>query len=440
MDEPHPPINALPPEILSAIFLPLREIRRYKQLLPFQVHLSHVCRHWRQIAISTPQLWSSITLFSTKSQPCVEEWLARSGSVPLDVRLDLFDADYRGEVTAHWLQNHLAHIVLNVHRFQNLFLFTRLEVNVYHVLQLLHQVEAPLLKRLSVLVGRHQQLRELTPFSTANGDFNLRTSLNGGLPNLNFAELQPLRCIPPIMNVTTLHLNIVGRGTPLHFSQLAEILQMPHNLVTLSLRGHVDRTGWPHIRDRPHIMLSELKNLEISARGATGILFLLAFGAPRLESLRWHVDSDNYHQLLDSPQFQPGSNKFPNLKYLTLVAQSFSPSHLHTLMSIFPTPTHVLGTIPIGARQAPRNMESLFCSPNLEVLALQRIFVPESPVFALELRNALLGSSKIKKVLADTEFLLYLTSTPELGNLVELDEINDDTFPDYWYISDCRSI
>lgn len=438
VDGQTPLINSLPPEILSDIFLHLRQIRRYRQLLPFQVSTSHVCRRWRQIAISTPQLWSTITVFSTRSLPCVDEWLRRSGAAPLGVRLDLYSADYRGQVDVVWIKETLARIASNVHRLRNLFIFAYREVNAYHILQLFEHADAPLLERLSVHIGNRDDRRELAPLLVSGNNFTLSTTFNGGLPRLAFAELEPLRCIPPLTNITTLYLNVVGKRAALHFDRLAEILQTPYNLVTFSLRGNIKEDGWPIHRDRPHIQLPQLRNLELSARGVTGVWFILFFGAPNLESLRWHVSSDNYHQLLDSPQFQPGVIKFPALKYLTLVGQPLSPRHLEILMEIFPTPTHILYSHPLFLTQTPP-LSALFGTPgwaNLQVLAVQRIFEPHSERLALEMRRTLRVRPNIEKVLADRELLSYLEKhTPDLQNLVELDELNGRTFPDYWWIS-----
>jgi len=61
--EQHPeamaPITLLPPELLSEIFLRARNPRKapYRQHIRF---LSQVDRHWRSVALDTPQLWTTI--------------------------------------------------------------------------------------------------------------------------------------------------------------------------------------------------------------------------------------------------------------------------------------------------------------------------------------------------------------------------------------------
>ncbi|KAJ3570297.1 hypothetical protein NP233_g4505 [Leucocoprinus birnbaumii] len=437
MNQASPPmIDVLPPEILSAVFALLRQTRRYRQLLPFQVQLSHVCRHWRQVALSTPQLWSTISIFSSESQLCTNEWLTRSCTVPLDVRLDLYKADCRGVLTPGWIGDNLSLIAQNADRIRSLFLITVKEVNVYHTLELFRQADAPLLERLRVHVGSHEHSHHLSPFVDPESGFTLATTFRGDLPRLTFVELKALRCIPPLTNVTTLHLNLVGsQPAEISFNRLVEILQLPQNLITLSLRGNVATDGWPPQRDRSHITLPKLRNLELSSNGATGVCFLIFFAIPELKSLRWHVYSDSYHLLLESPQFQTGSSKFPSLKYLTLVSQSLTPQHLQRLMRIFPTPTHILCSHALAPRTTFQYLDSLLDAPCLEVLAMQRVFEPRTEVAIRDLRGVLIKRPGIK-FLVDTTLLAYIDShDPELRSTVELDEINEQSFPDYWLIS-----
>lgn len=57
-------------------------------VLPFQVLVSHVCRHWREIALESPVLWTRITF--TKGSPFEKSvtWIQRSKSSPLNISID----------------------------------------------------------------------------------------------------------------------------------------------------------------------------------------------------------------------------------------------------------------------------------------------------------------------------------------------------------------
>ncbi|KAJ8519022.1 hypothetical protein ONZ45_g3980 [Pleurotus djamor] len=58
--------------------------------VPFQVLVSHVSRLWRNVALSTPSLWTRIS-FGHEDAPFdrCKVWIERSGSLPLDIELDL---------------------------------------------------------------------------------------------------------------------------------------------------------------------------------------------------------------------------------------------------------------------------------------------------------------------------------------------------------------
>ncbi|CAE6452036.1 unnamed protein product [Rhizoctonia solani] len=87
-------INRLPPEVLSHILLIGTEFDRQtwrwdSKKARSQHSSSHVCSHWRQVAIGTPSLWAFI---HTHGPP--DEYttlcLTRAGDAPLDILIDMF--------------------------------------------------------------------------------------------------------------------------------------------------------------------------------------------------------------------------------------------------------------------------------------------------------------------------------------------------------------
>lgn len=84
------PIRRLPPELLVEIFsfscvLPSNDLTQRKISAPYNI--SHVCSYWRELSISTPNLWSRISVdldFATDDTPkVVEMFLKRSFRRPL---------------------------------------------------------------------------------------------------------------------------------------------------------------------------------------------------------------------------------------------------------------------------------------------------------------------------------------------------------------------
>ena len=94
------PINhRLPPDIISTIFeFCLRDFTDHQvspyteEDLSIPLSLGAICSYWRDIAWSTPTLWSSLVIRVTRKHDSLttdiaEEWLARSGQLPLTIRI-----------------------------------------------------------------------------------------------------------------------------------------------------------------------------------------------------------------------------------------------------------------------------------------------------------------------------------------------------------------
>ncbi|OBZ73733.1 hypothetical protein A0H81_06123 [Grifola frondosa] len=89
------PIARLPPELLSEIFVvcaiqyfELQERDIYYYGAPHYyswIKVSHVCRHWRTVALNAPRLWCRIAL---TSRSAVKELLTRSKKAGLSIRAD----------------------------------------------------------------------------------------------------------------------------------------------------------------------------------------------------------------------------------------------------------------------------------------------------------------------------------------------------------------
>ncbi|KAJ7498048.1 hypothetical protein B0H11DRAFT_1998416 [Mycena galericulata] len=83
------PVLTLPYEILSEIFthfLPEYPLCAPTTGLLSPIQLTHICRQWRDMALSTPTLWRAISI-SLNSNEMVEMWLARSRSCPVSIEM-----------------------------------------------------------------------------------------------------------------------------------------------------------------------------------------------------------------------------------------------------------------------------------------------------------------------------------------------------------------
>ncbi|KAG6856529.1 hypothetical protein H0H87_003454 [Tephrocybe sp. NHM501043] len=59
-----------------------------KGVLQFQVLVSHVCRHWREVALETPPLWTSLDFMEPAPYEKSQAWIQRAKNGPLDISID----------------------------------------------------------------------------------------------------------------------------------------------------------------------------------------------------------------------------------------------------------------------------------------------------------------------------------------------------------------
>ncbi|KIK66577.1 hypothetical protein GYMLUDRAFT_37736 [Collybiopsis luxurians FD-317 M1] len=100
------PIRRLPLEILSEIFVHCLPKKKFIRPSPHEppLLLTQICRRWRDVAISTSKLWSSILI--TVTERChpdislVQTFMDRSAMHPLSFRINesLADADFTGSL------------------------------------------------------------------------------------------------------------------------------------------------------------------------------------------------------------------------------------------------------------------------------------------------------------------------------------------------------
>ncbi|KAF9480816.1 hypothetical protein BDN70DRAFT_856259 [Pholiota conissans] len=84
------PVSRLPPEILCSIFVILKEDKIPFSILPDLTWIkptTHVCRHWREVAIASPNLWADPPVTNPSWTKLM---LQRSKDTPLIIESDTF--------------------------------------------------------------------------------------------------------------------------------------------------------------------------------------------------------------------------------------------------------------------------------------------------------------------------------------------------------------
>jgi hypothetical protein len=211
-----PFIHNLPPEIGSNIFrlcLPTQDFGEFSPLawpngkeVTGALRLGAVCRKWRELAWGTPNLWEMLYLYIepstmrslSRSLPgLVEEWLDRSGVLPLSI---FFIDDFSGRRPEIEFAIRRIIDVINLHsgRWRNLFL--DMGANVFKLFSGSKNPNQLVHLRLGIRDGtRHGRSRtqkfimESKPFPThlRLGDFPPR-SIDIGWDTLTHASLNSL--------------------------------------------------------------------------------------------------------------------------------------------------------------------------------------------------------------------------------------------------------
>ncbi|KAF9524430.1 hypothetical protein CPB83DRAFT_886301 [Crepidotus variabilis] len=253
-------MDILPNELLATVFSAgtAQWIANNPHKYPFPFRVSLVCRHWRLLALRTPELWVVVypplhKLDTTdQSQMWVARWLERAGDLSLTFILDdlMWVMNYTGvQITKQALEGCLRAILPHSNRVRLLDIsligyFDTLPLN-----SLLDLFQDGLL---------FEQLRQLSVCGPIRytGREELQYALRG-LPNLR--KIRWSHSVPPFLeNMTTLS---ILRLRPLVL-EFQDLLNSCPNLQTLIL---LEITSIPEgVRLPQTITLSSLKTLALS--------------------------------------------------------------------------------------------------------------------------------------------------------------------------------
>ena len=245
------PISTLPPRLLARIFrfLNLEDLARFGVPVKFWFKATHVCRHWRQVALDDSSLWARVTVTESSSSDWISEMLVRARNAPLDISLV-------GESSPWVLSKLLPHISrtrqlrlceLRMHHSQRVKDICALGAPALEHFELEFLARPPVAFRQlagpTLFKGRTPRLRRLVltqisiPWSLiSRGQLTqLKIILSGGTPTpnnsgpddsnqlidllINSPELKVLVlefCLPPMLSQ-------VSHGQPIHLSHLSHL-------------------------------------------------------------------------------------------------------------------------------------------------------------------------------------------------------------------------
>ena len=269
------PISRLPPEILASIFIHCACSRQKKQRgIPNWVNVSHVCRHWRDVALNCSTLWSFLFV---SSKYWTEELLARSKKAPLKVRVDSDCPKQSKEL------NLLEKVAPQADRIQDLCLrLTRREAE--RILSLFFS-PASLLQTLEISVERSNYLGEISQVSGVLFDGYMPALRKLELINYAFPLTSPTLC-----GLTSLRLRDLGTSFQPTLASLKVALSRMQDLAHLHLENALPGVGANSIdqsvENSEMLSFPKLSRLSIVAPFTTVVLLLSCFDIPLKTEVR----------------------------------------------------------------------------------------------------------------------------------------------------------
>ncbi|KAJ7171987.1 hypothetical protein C8R46DRAFT_991904 [Mycena filopes] len=233
------PPSPLPPELVAEIFLHCIE---FEPVTPdvdtAPLVLTRVCRRWRAIALSTPELWSYLVVpihLSEDDIAMYQMWLSRACRTPLSLRLE------DGAIGYYWPPPYPPDA------------FTQ------------------------TVIGMSRQWRSLKIYAHPKTVVSILRSVAGKLPLLNDLTVSEL---PEEEDGFTLSLSDASRLRHASFSGFSSGIQLPQSLITLRLDGVNLLSCLAVLRNSPSLL-----NASFYITDALSTLPTLILRHDRLESL-----------------------------------------------------------------------------------------------------------------------------------------------------------
>ncbi|KAJ6504168.1 hypothetical protein C8R47DRAFT_968577 [Mycena vitilis] len=252
------PVLALPSELASEIFLHFLPVYPRCPSLTGPLSptfLTHICRTWREIALTTPALWRAIPFYTHTITPFARRleifniWLRRSSHCPLSIEIGIHHQDqglerlYKKDMHGHSMTNNVYEVVAAaaLHSARWEYLKLHVQTNVFPTMG----SPMPLLRCLDLDLEDTFNAKDVGEFRSLPA---LRTLV------LNFDDLASSTVNLPWAQLTSFTLTDAASDVCL------SILQQTHNLVHCELQITQVRSNGHAVRP-PDIALPRLQSL-----------------------------------------------------------------------------------------------------------------------------------------------------------------------------------
>ncbi|KAJ7162981.1 hypothetical protein C8R46DRAFT_332364 [Mycena filopes] len=316
------PIRKVPVELLAEIFrytclseppiyryrftIGLPQPRKENMLQPAEV-VSHVCVHWRQVAVTTPQLWTDVLPIRLDRPPTeayctgLKEWLGRSAPLPIHFQLACAsDVNPTAAVDT---------FLTVAHRWSSA------------------QFALPSLSVLSNIPSDGlKQLRKLTLDSPDTSSAALAAfSLAPNLSKVTLYTPHITRLQLPWYQLA--HLTVAGAALP---QECLDTLVRCQNLVTASF-SMLPWPGRPNVSALTPVTLGQLESLALNSSSKVGSITPL-FACLALPSLNRLSLSLNYDVAWATPEFTQFQLRSPNIETLSISCTNLDSDTLLTIL------------------------------------------------------------------------------------------------------------
>lgn len=322
------PVSSLPFEILSNIFILacLDHSHRHICSIPVGFILAGVNCKWRNIAITTPALWSLIQVHEWRSPEYVQLCIDRSNSLPLDIFLYgkafMNDLNHSPSNKDHFLPSAATQametvartFVKSVSRWRHLFIESHQYVfrhsgNV--MARFLSHSCAPILETIDVRVREndvrtnetilHKAYHPIVLTSPAVKSLTFGTFDLSVLSGYNISHIVNL-CL--IQN-SRYHNTVTSRQSLTVFEKFSD------KLMKLTIGGSFFNRVIPDLRNGQRIIFSSLTSIHVENID-NAHEFFNHIRAPALQDLHWRSDTENFLRWLEM-----SNSIFPTIKFVS---------------------------------------------------------------------------------------------------------------------------
>lgn len=299
---PSTSILHLPIEVLTRVLI----LGEPGDVHRFPLAASHVCRHWRAIALQTPALWTTITIYGPKdpSPAILQHCLSLSASRPIDVIIQLHNHLTREEVRLN-----LQTISDHSRRWRTLSIVSQTSTHSWMALEVLRSLDAPILRGLKLdLVLAHQQDYEIhwagiLALATFHCHLSRSRFWLGLLPATKLSSFR-WSC---------------GHNT-ISYELFTQVLKHLGQLRALSLSGKFISDREPY--SRHDVVLPNLVALHVQASALSGVYsndihdIFRTIVAPKLQTLSFTADLPVNLAEFQTCLCNDGAMRFPELQML----------------------------------------------------------------------------------------------------------------------------